>query len=210
MPRITRRLSLAGGAALLAGGAAPPYPEPRSPGLHSRAEAKGMFFGTAVDHVLFHEDPAYMARVQAECGMLVGENVFKWEFVQPAPDKFTFEEADALMAYAARHRLRARGHTLVWHGAMPDWLKADLSPATGERLLTTHIGTVTRHFRHRLVQWDVPETRCWSRTTATRSRCAPPPGSRRSAPATSTSPSTPAPRAIPRPSGCSTSSASTT
>jgi endo-1,4-beta-xylanase len=60
-----------------------------------------------------------------------------------------------LLSYAARHGLRARGHTLVWHEAVPEWLAAALTSQTGEKLLTGHIHEVVGHFRRRLVHWDV-------------------------------------------------------
>jgi endo-1,4-beta-xylanase len=60
-----------------------------------------------------------------------------------------------LTAYAARHAMRVRGHTLVWHEANPDWLAQALTPETGEKLLTEHIHVVAGHFRRRLAHWDV-------------------------------------------------------
>ncbi len=158
MITLPRRLALAGGAALLTGGAASVGPAPgiaASDGLHSRAQSKGMFYGAAIDHAMLRRDAAYMARVPVECGMVVAEASFKWEQIRPTPDRFAFEAAEELMAFAASRRLRVRGHTLVWHEAMPDWLPAQLSPATGERILATHVRTVAQHFRQRLAHWDV-------------------------------------------------------
>jgi len=155
MASIPRRIALAGGAALLSGGAAVPKIPPPPPGLHARAATKGLFYGTAVDYALLRDDAAYMAHVPRECGMVVGEASFKWEHLRPGPDKFTFEQPEALMSFASSRHLRVRGHTLVWHESNPDWLDAELSPATGERILTTHVRTVVQHFRHRLAHWDV-------------------------------------------------------
>lgn len=158
MASITRRTIIAGGAALvIPDTAACPAASALTPlsGLHARALPKGMFFGTAVDNTLLHNDAAYMARVSLECGMVVAEASFKWDQVHPAPGKFTFEQADNLMAFAAKQHLSMRGHTLVWHEAMPDWLPKELSPTTGEDILTKHIRTVVQHFRHRLAHWDV-------------------------------------------------------
>ncbi len=158
MKSLSRRLILGGGAALLTGSAAAPQAARSAtavPGLHSQAVAKGLFFGTAVDHTLLEEDTAYMAHVPRECGMVVGEASFKWEHLQPAPNKFVFDQAEGLMGFAARRHLRVRGHTLVWHEAMPDWLAPQLSRATAERILTTHVRTVTQHFHRRLAHWDV-------------------------------------------------------
>ncbi len=158
MTSITRRMVIAGGAALLSHdvAAAPTASTSASfSGLHTYALSKGMFFGTAVDNALLHNDAAYMAKVSEECGMVVAEASFKWDQVHPTPDKFAFEQADDLMTLAVRRHLRVRGHTLVWHEAMPDWLLKELSPAEGEDILTKHIRTVVQHFRNRLTHWDV-------------------------------------------------------
>jgi endo-1,4-beta-xylanase len=114
-----------------------------------------MFYGAAIDHAVLRADPAYMSHVPVECGLVVGEAVFKWLELQPAPDKFAFERADMLAAYAARHGLRIRGHALVWHQANPKWLETELNPGNGERLLTTHIAAVVGHYRKRMAHWDV-------------------------------------------------------
>ncbi len=157
MITLPRRLALAGGAALLSGSAVPKRAAgvTELSGLHSRAAQKGMFYGAAIDHGLLRDDAAYMAHVPVECGMVVAEASFKWRQFRPTPDKFAFEAAEQLMAFAARRHLRVRGHTLVWHEALPDWLPEQLSPTTGERILSTHVRTVVEHFRHRLAHWDV-------------------------------------------------------
>lgn len=160
----TRRALLLGPAALLAPaclltGAASPLPDepplPATAGLNRRALRKNRFYGAAIDERSLRGDAALMAHVAAECGMLGSETAFKWAAIHPAPDRYDFSPADMLLAFASHHTLRARGHALLWHQANPAWLAPALTPATGEALLTTHIRTVTRHFRRRLAHWDV-------------------------------------------------------
>jgi endo-1,4-beta-xylanase len=161
---IARRLLLAASAATLLPGAAcahsaasapPQLPGGDEAGLHSRARSKGLFYGAAIGPGALHGEPALMAHVPVECGMLVSEANFKWAALRPAPNKFTFETADLLVTYAVRHHMAVRGHNLMWHEANPDWLEQALTPQTGEKLLTDHIRVVAGHFRRRLAQWDV-------------------------------------------------------
>ncbi len=140
---------MTGAAAALLGAAA------NEPGLHTIASRRGRFFGTAVDHSTLSGDPAALSHVPIECGIVVGENSFKWAELRPRPDAFAYEQADMLVAYAARNRLLVRGHNLVWSEFNPDWLVKSLTPDNAERLLTTHIRQVAGHFRGRLVHWDV-------------------------------------------------------
>ena len=163
MPSVSRRLCLTvpAGLALIGASAAPPVgtaPRPLRPsesGLHARAQRKGLFYGSAIDATLLRTDATYMAHVPQECGVLVGEAAFKWAELRPSADTFSFERADMLVAYAARHGLRARGHALVWHESVPEWLEHSITPANAEALLVAHIARVAGHFRRRLIHWDV-------------------------------------------------------
>jgi endo-1,4-beta-xylanase len=151
---------LGGGAVLLGGADSAPFQAPRphlpdGAGLHAHALRKGLFFGAAIDTDWLRGDPGSMAHVVTECGMLVSENSFKWLELRPKPDRFTFERPDMLMAFAAHHGLRVRGHTLAWHQSNPDWLTQSITSANAEQMLTSHIHGVVGHFRHRVVQWDV-------------------------------------------------------
>jgi endo-1,4-beta-xylanase len=161
MMTISRRMLLAAPAVLLPRvAAAPALPGPQQrldaeTGLHVRASRKGLFYGAAVQSSALRDEPALMAHVPLECGMLVSETSFKWAALRPAPGSFTFDAADALLAYAARHGISVRGHNLMWHEANPDWLEKTLTPRNAEKLLTDHVQVVAGHFRRRLVHWDV-------------------------------------------------------
>ena len=163
----TRRSLLAGSAAAVMAAAAarpgwsanpPPLPRQTTatgPGLNARAARKGLFFGSAVDDTQLRSEPPMLAHVVADCGMVVSESSFKWEALQAEAGKFTYGRADALLQWATKNKLRVRGHTLVWHEANPAWLETQLTPQTGEALLTGYIGNVCGHFRGKLAHWDV-------------------------------------------------------
>lgn len=174
MPQPSRRHLLAGfaaalGAPLLAGATAappigihaPPTGHP-DPGLHARAQKKGLFFGSVVDNATLRGDPATMACIATDCGMLGATAGFRWTELHPSPDRYAFERADMLLAFATRHAMRVRGSPLLWHHAHPARMAASLSPtqmerAQMERALTTHIARVGTHFRGRLAHWDVAQ-----------------------------------------------------
>jgi len=125
------------------------------PALNARARRRGMFYGAAVNHEALIKDPATMARVDAECGMVVGEASFKWEAVHPAANRYDFSQSDALLAWATKHEIRTRGHALVWHEANPEWLTSTINSGNAEKLLTDHIKTVAGRYAKRLAHWDV-------------------------------------------------------
>ncbi len=150
MPPLSRRKFIAGSSlALIAADAAP------QPGLHARARARGLFYGSAVNDDTLTNDPAVLGRIKAECGVLVGEAQFKWGDLRPDAKTFDFTRADALLAFATKSGLRMRGHTLLWHEGNPAWLEKTLTPANAEKLLVDHIRGVVGHWKGKLMHWDV-------------------------------------------------------
>ncbi len=128
--------------------------------LHGLAQRKGMHFGTALGGRGLR-DPAYLALVESQCGMLVPENELKMTAVQPAPGEFRFERAEALVTYAEGKGLLMRGHTLLWHHPkwLPPWLASHdfgTRPATAAAdLLNAHVSKTASHFGRRVCSWDV-------------------------------------------------------
>lgn len=178
----TRRNALAALAAMplagcggSAGSGAPPVvstpaPAPRpapaaGPSLNTLAQRGGRRFGSAIaagnpagGSV---QNAAYAAVVKAECGIVVPENEMKWQALRPDAETFDFARADQIVAWAQANGVAVRGHTLLWH--RPQWLPAWLndydygaSPAReAERLLTSHIRTVTGRYKGTIKSWDV-------------------------------------------------------
>lgn len=142
-------------AAALAGLAAPAMAQPAEGGLARLAAARGVLFGTAVNAQWLREDPDLVRTVLAECGLVVPGLELKWEGCRPGPDSFDFRRADEVVAFAAANRLALRGHTLVWHEALPRWFPASPSAAELRTLLARHVATLGRRYAGRLRSWDV-------------------------------------------------------
>ncbi len=93
-------------------------------------------------------------------GSLTCENDLKFARTQPEEGTFTFERSDRIIAFAREHGMKVRGHTLVWHQALPDWpfVGGDGAPATRRSVLERleeHIHTVLAHTRGDVYCWDV-------------------------------------------------------
>ena len=169
MPALSRRSLLLGPAALLGAAGKPPAAETERPaqtqpapdGLQARAQARGLFYGSAIDDNMLQHDGAYMDQVTRECGMLVSEYSMKWSDLRPTATTYNYDGAERLMSFARKHALAVRGHTLLWHDANPKWLVDTLRPANAEQILSSHVRTVVRHFRGRLVHWDVVNEVLW-------------------------------------------------
>ena len=94
--------------------------------------------------------------------MLVAENEMKMETLQPSRGQFSFGSADNLVSFAKNNKMTVRGHCLVWHQQQPTWLSSDgkkndknWSRAEALQIMKDHITTVLRHFKGKVVEWDV-------------------------------------------------------
>ena len=80
----------------------------------------------------------------------------KFAATHPAKDRYNFCAADNLITFAQTNQMKVRGHALVWHQALPDWLtKGGYSSGDAANILHDHITTVMKHFKGQLISWDV-------------------------------------------------------
>ncbi|MCM3781617.1 endo-1,4-beta-xylanase [Neobacillus mesonae] len=91
---------------------------------------------------------------------LTAENEMKFSSVHPQEDLYTFENADAIAAFAREQCMALRGHTLVWHNQTTDWLFENESGGLVERdvllaRLRSHIQTVVGRYKDVVYCWDV-------------------------------------------------------
>ncbi|MBI5082129.1 MAG: endo-1,4-beta-xylanase [Chloroflexi bacterium] len=135
---------------------ATPTPLPPAFGLHERAKIKNLIFGAAMGSNGL-ADSAFKRKFAEECGILVPENELKWSTIRPAndTDKFDFSKADALYNFAKESNMLFRGHTLVWHSALPDWFNNKVTKQNAEAVLTQHITLTMAHFAGKMHSWDV-------------------------------------------------------
>ncbi|MFD0937992.1 endo-1,4-beta-xylanase, partial [Methylobacterium trifolii] len=126
--------------------------------LQAAASAKGVTYGCEVPFHRFGKDAAYRQAVARECGILVCGTEMKMEAVLPAPGRTAFAEGDEIQRFARANGQRMRGHTLVWHEALPEWVRPLLARSNAfqaEDFLRRWIGTVAGHYRGTIEAWDV-------------------------------------------------------
>ncbi len=110
-------------------------------------------FGSAVDPALL-TNAGYSETLRKYYNCLVAENHMKWAIVQPAEGNFSFTEADKIVNFARTYGMKMRGHALLWHLQVPDWVTA--KPAADlDTVLKTHIDTVVGRYKGEIFAWDV-------------------------------------------------------
>jgi endo-1,4-beta-xylanase len=124
--------------------------------LREVAHSRGLVVGACVNADALRIDPHYAAVLSREFSSITPENALKFGPLSPQPGKYNFSDADALMAFAERHNMAVRGHVLIWHRQLPDWLtrsKPDKKELT--RVLINHVRTVVGRYAGRIATWDV-------------------------------------------------------
>jgi endo-1,4-beta-xylanase len=127
--------------------------------LRALAANIGLRMGTAV--IPFDLDhPDYQAIVAGQFSVVTPGNEMKWQVVEPTQGMFDWSGADRLVAFAEQHGQLVRGHTLLWHSQLPDWLTSGVANGTISNdqlrgLLHQHITTEVSRYKGRIWQWDV-------------------------------------------------------
>jgi endo-1,4-beta-xylanase len=99
-------------------------------------------------------DTRYTGAVR-EFNSLTHENEMKWDTIEPQPGVFNWTAADQTIAFAEQNGMQVRGHTLVWHSQIPQWVR-DLATRDDALLaMERHITEVVSRYKGRIFAYDV-------------------------------------------------------
>jgi endo-1,4-beta-xylanase len=128
----------------------------KRPALRHLAENRNLLIGAACSPETIEAEADYRRVLAREFNCIVGENCMKFAYLQPEFRKFDFSRSRKLAEFARKHKMKLRGHTLVWHSQLSDWLTSGSFTRTGMLdVLQEHIHTVAGHFRGDVFAWDV-------------------------------------------------------
>lgn len=123
--------------------------------LRRAADQTNLLVGTAVRSYLLSE-PAYSETLAREFNMVEPEDAMKWAVVRKNEGRFDFRQGDEIVRFAQAHRMKVRGHCLVWDHDNPEWLeKGSFAPAQLAQLLKEHIATEMKRYAGQIFAWDV-------------------------------------------------------
>jgi endo-1,4-beta-xylanase len=127
--------------------------------LRGAAEKIGLRIGSAI--IPFDlNTPSYRDIAGDQFSTVTPGNEMKWQVVEPTKGHFDWSGADRLVRFAQIHHQLVRGHTLLWHNQLPDWLttgvaNGTISNAELKNLLHQHIMTEVGRYKGKIWQWDV-------------------------------------------------------
>jgi len=124
--------------------------------LRKLADSRNLLIGAACTPRTIENEPDYRRVLAREFNCLVAENIMKFKYCQPEYRKYDFSESRKLVDFARKHRMKLRGHTLVWHTQIADWLlNGGFTRTQVMDILQEHVHTVAGHFRGDVFAWDV-------------------------------------------------------
>ncbi|MFC1418841.1 endo-1,4-beta-xylanase [Streptacidiphilus cavernicola] len=124
-----------------------------SPTLRSLAEAKGIYFGTALTQGNL-SNSTLTAVAGTQFDMVTPGNEMKWDTTEPSNGTYNFGPGDQIVAFATAHGMRVRGHNLVWHSQLPSWVTS-LPTSQVQGAMEAHITTEATHYKGQVYAWDV-------------------------------------------------------
>ena len=91
---------------------------------------------------------------------LTPENAMKMGPIHPEPNRYAWQDPDAIVAFAQKNGMKVRGHTLCWHNQTPKWFFTDSTNKQVSRevllaRLKQHINDVVGRYKGRIYAWDV-------------------------------------------------------
>ncbi|MGZ9114967.1 MAG: endo-1,4-beta-xylanase, partial [Brevundimonas sp.] len=114
----------------------------------------GRLFGAAVRMDQIEADPDLRRTLLSDCASVTPEIHMKWDSLQPSADAWRTGPADALVAFADRHGLLVRGHTLLWDQSTPAWARERMLATRDPSIVDRYFDAVLGRY-DTVVEWDV-------------------------------------------------------
>ena len=118
------------------------------------ANTRHLRMGAAVSVYPLFTDEQYRKTAIQQFNMMTPENSMKPQFVHPAKNLYTFQDADSVVELALKNQISVHGHSLVMGKANPQWMQ-QTPKNMRQQVMTDHINTVVSHFKGRVAEWDV-------------------------------------------------------
>ena len=120
--------------------------------LAQAAAKPGLLYGSP----LFPDDfqkPDYLKLFTTQVSIVT--NTIYMSVTQPTRDTWNLSGFDNVRAFAKAHKLKMRGHPLVWHQTLPDWTHTISSAAEAKQVLHNRIVKLVGQYKGDFQSWDV-------------------------------------------------------
>ena len=112
--------------------------------------------GTALSAQQIEEKDTGAARlVPQHFNSVTPENIMKAEIIHPGWDRYNFDLADKMVAYAQKNDMKVTAHTLIWHSQTPSFLRGMKDADSVKQFFVNHITTIASRYDGKVYSWDV-------------------------------------------------------
>ena len=100
--------------------------------------------------------PEQMDLVKKEFNSITAENDMKPQPTEPKEGEFNFEAADRIADFARQNGIKLRGHCLMWHSQIGEWMYNDNpTKEVFYARMKNHIQTIVNRYKDVVYCWDV-------------------------------------------------------
>jgi endo-1,4-beta-xylanase len=132
-------------------------PHSKVPGtLQDIAQSRGILIGSEVGGERDERADTTYWNIASQEFSIWTINQYYFAVVHPQPDQYNFTYGDFLVQQAQTNGIKIRGHTLIWHNSLPDWIsKGTFTRDQLMAIMKDHIQTVVGRYRGKIYAWDV-------------------------------------------------------
>lgn len=118
--------------------------------------ANPFFIGMAIKASQLTTGSSYDVILKNEFSSISAEYEMKMDQISTASGVYNWTVADKIVAYGNTNKINVHGHALIWHNAVPQWLK-DFSGTDAEFAaeVKKYITDVVTHYAGKVKSWDV-------------------------------------------------------
>lgn len=118
-------------------------------GLNTRAQARGRYWGTAINPGVMADSRAGpILRNPEDFGSYTAENEMKFDALERSQGSFSYGTADSIVAQAKSIGAKMRCHNLVWYRQVPGWVQnGAFNKSQLISIMEAHIQNVVTHFK---------------------------------------------------------------
>ena len=113
-----------------------------------------IYFGAATEYARLIEGEN-MKIVNDRFGQVTPEWTMKWKATQPDKNTMTTGPANDLVKWAVQNQKSIRGHALLWHEEIPDYVNAINDYAGMKAAIEDHVTKLVTLWKGQIRTWDV-------------------------------------------------------
>lgn len=115
----------------------------------------GAAIGEVYNKPTCYDDADCNALAVREHNFVTCENEMKWDVIEPQPNQFDYSHADAIVNWAQQNQMQIKGHCLVWHNQVPQWVTELQGEQATRDAVQNHIRNLMTHYKGKIHSWDV-------------------------------------------------------